>query len=475
MRAFALFSLLAFATAAGEAPNPFDPNPAPAANANDARKELIQARQKANDAREALRRRIADLEEKIKALSGAEADKATADLAKLNAAYKNAVAEVQRLDKKLKEPPAVAKAPDPPPPPPPQEVPVKTLEMQDGAALNVHRLLLAEDNGRKTYRVTFFNGSVRTIDGADVVAVKDNRDFFKQYKERSARADEAKAWRGLLDEKARLNAERDKSPTPQVLDDYVENRKNVQILTTQADTAMKIAAAFQQKVEAFIEQQMYFALVEKRNPLKAITDLEAFKPPTPKSEARKTEPSKPPAAEVKTPAIADAATDANSSANLPPRVDAPAEKSNEAPATVPAQPAANSLEPIPPENVLPVEPKTVVTNTQTGPQPFEPRMNNEPATQNEPQNEPRPQGSGPARAHDPLIILLSAALALASIAAIFFALLSAKSARLLRQLQSNQVNTARFNCPECGESIPIAARSCRFCQAILSAKDKTKK
>lgn len=30
----------------------------------------------------------------------------------------------------------------------------------------------------------------------------------------------------------------------------------------------------------------------------------------------------------------------------------------------------------------------------------------------------------------------------------------------------------RFNCPECGESIPVAAKSCRFCQTIISDKDR---
>lgn len=30
----------------------------------------------------------------------------------------------------------------------------------------------------------------------------------------------------------------------------------------------------------------------------------------------------------------------------------------------------------------------------------------------------------------------------------------------------------RFPCPECGESIPTAAKSCRFCNAVITMKDR---
>lgn len=33
----------------------------------------------------------------------------------------------------------------------------------------------------------------------------------------------------------------------------------------------------------------------------------------------------------------------------------------------------------------------------------------------------------------------------------------------------------RFNCPECGESIPVAAKLCRFCHALLTIKDRPAK
>ena len=32
----------------------------------------------------------------------------------------------------------------------------------------------------------------------------------------------------------------------------------------------------------------------------------------------------------------------------------------------------------------------------------------------------------------------------------------------------------RFPCPECGESIPVEAKFCRFCNAVISIKDKPK-
>lgn len=35
-------------------------------------------------------------------------------------------------------------------------------------------------------------------------------------------------------------------------------------------------------------------------------------------------------------------------------------------------------------------------------------------------------------------------------------------------------DAARFSCPECGESIAVAARSCRFCSAIITDEDKPK-
>jgi len=32
----------------------------------------------------------------------------------------------------------------------------------------------------------------------------------------------------------------------------------------------------------------------------------------------------------------------------------------------------------------------------------------------------------------------------------------------------------RFNCPVCGEAIPVAAKMCRFCNAVITANDKPK-
>jgi len=32
----------------------------------------------------------------------------------------------------------------------------------------------------------------------------------------------------------------------------------------------------------------------------------------------------------------------------------------------------------------------------------------------------------------------------------------------------------RFRCPECGEHIPLKARMCRFCRAVITEKDKPK-
>lgn len=39
-------------------------------------------------------------------------------------------------------------------------------------------------------------------------------------------------------------------------------------------------------------------------------------------------------------------------------------------------------------------------------------------------------------------------------------------------IHASRETVSRFPCPECGESIPTAAKSCRFCNAIITQKDK---
>lgn len=503
MRVLPLLILLASAAFAADAPTPD----------LDARKELILARLRAIDTRDSAARRIAALEEKIPALAGPKLDEANTELGKLTAAHKTAVAEIQRLDKKLKQPLAAAKPAEPPPPfapPPTVEVPVKTLELQNGTAINARRLLLADDNGKKTYRVTLLNGSIRVLDGDDVALVKDNHDFFKQYKERPARAAEAKAYRDLLAEKTRLDAEcaraaarasefqetfaklkeqRDKAPTPQVLDDYVENRKNLEILTAQFEAAKKNAAAFQLRIDAFKELQIYFALVEKRNPAKAMDDLENFKLPAKPSDSSSAAATQPDwSAGIKQPDPPPVPPRTSTTPREPEVAALPADKKIEdsqqpraidpQPSTDPARsdsadpaPKNRPREPLAPDTLSPAntEPSTATQPSVAAP----------PSATTDAQ--PASNPAAPLKPPDPLaaahnqqtlIVLLSAALALALIAAAFFAIRSAKSSRLARQSQSDLFNADRFNCPECGESIPLAARSCRFCHAILSEKDK---
>lgn len=41
--------------------------------------------------------------------------------------------------------------------------------------------------------------------------------------------------------------------------------------------------------------------------------------------------------------------------------------------------------------------------------------------------------------------------------------------------RSQSKPTSRFKCPECGESIALEAKFCRFCNAIITSNDKPKK
>lgn len=40
------------------------------------------------------------------------------------------------------------------------------------------------------------------------------------------------------------------------------------------------------------------------------------------------------------------------------------------------------------------------------------------------------------------------------------------------RIEEGEDESDRFPCPECGESIAVAAKYCRFCQCILTEKDK---